>query len=99
MTDYINRDDALSYLRELLPLGDAVTIDPAEEIKIVESIPAADVEPVRRGRWVDALVRDWRCSECGSKVPEAIRFDGYCCTDKLNFCPHCGAEMEGAESE
>lgn len=92
MTDYINRDDVLSYLRELLPLGDAVTIDPAEEIKIVESIPAADVEPVRRGAWVDVTDRPKRwpydcvleCSLCGERVAD----------DRYKRCPFCGAKME-----
>lgn len=53
---YIKRDDVLNHLRELLPLGDAVTIDPAEEIKIVESIPAADVELVRHGKWMVVMI-------------------------------------------
>jgi hypothetical protein len=54
----------------------------------------ADVAPVRHGRWVDKLVRDWHCSECGKKVPRQVYFDGYCYADKLNYCPNCGALMD-----
>ena len=36
-------------------------------IKALESLPAADVEPVKRGRWLPQIVlgtRVWDCSEC-----------------------------------
>ena len=62
---------------------------------VLEYLPAADVAPVRHGRWVDKLVRDWHCSECGKKVPRQVYFDGYCYADKLNYCPNCGARMDG----
>ena len=35
--------------------------------KVLESLPAADVEPVRHGRWLSRIVlgsRVWDCSEC-----------------------------------
>ena len=35
--------------------------------KVLESLPAADVEPVRHGRWLPQIVfgtRVWDCSEC-----------------------------------
>lgn len=60
----------------------------------VEDAPAADVEPVRHGRWVDYMVRDWRCSECGQKIIKVRNVDGYCYNDKPNYCPNCGAKMD-----
>ena len=52
--------------------------------KAIESIPAADVRPVVRGRWEynpgDNIPY---CSEC--MMPQ----DSEC-----NFCPNCGAMME-----
>lgn len=59
------------------------------DIEIVRS--ALEAELVRHGRWVDKMVRDWHCSECGKKA----RFDGYCYDDKPNYCPNCGARMDG----
>lgn len=49
----------------------------------LKNIPAADVRPVRYGKWEK---HGWsiRCSECGYDMPFATR----------NFCPNCGAEME-----
>lgn len=61
----------------------------------IEALPAADVSPVRHGRWVDHCVRDWRCSECGDKIIKFRSVDGYCYDDKPNFCPNCGADMRG----
>jgi len=52
--------------------------------------PTIEAEPVRHGRWVDKMVRDWHCSECGKKAS----FDGYCYDDKPNYCPNCGAKMD-----
>jgi rubrerythrin len=54
-------------------------------------------DAVKQGQWVDGMVRDWRCSVCGKKVPRQVHFDGYCYNDKLNYCPECGADMRGEE--
>lgn len=56
--------------------------------------PAADVAPVRRGRWVD--VREKRlfgehyflCSNCKTRNGSMIPF---------NYCPNCGAIMDKEE--
>jgi hypothetical protein len=59
-------------------------------LEAFNEIPAADVQPTRRGKWED----DWEtgcsvCSACG---------DGYLWEDfkgvaVWNFCPNCGANM------
>ena len=63
---------------------------------IRKHIPAADVAPVRHGRWVkekrDVLIH-WHCSACREcyflDVPNA------------KYCPHCGCKMnmDGGEGE
>ena len=57
--------------------------------KRVVKIPAADVEPVRHGHWksskYDAI--NVRCSEC-DHVSGAF----------WNFCPNCGARMDGGKN-
>lgn len=53
--------------------------------------------PVVHGRWVDNMCRDWRCSECGEKINKVRNVDGYCYDDKPNYCPNCGARMDGGE--
>ena len=85
--EYIERGMVLELLKDVDRYGYLGASD-------INSVPAADVAPVRHGRWVDKLVRDWHCSECGKKVPRQVYFDGYCYADKLNYCPNCGAKMD-----
>ena len=45
-----------------------------------------DVQPVRHGRWipVDEMEDAFDCSECDAMVSK-----------RLNYCPKCGAKMDG----
>lgn len=47
----------------------------------IEAVPAADVAPVRHGRWLE----DGTCSKCRCDIP--VMEDKY--------CPNCGAKMDG----
>ena len=66
-----------------------------EVLMRIKDFPAADVAHVVHGRWVDHMCRDWRCSECGDKIHKVRNVDGYCYADKPNYCPNCGARMDG----
>ena len=63
----------------------------AIDIEDVDAIPAADVAPVRHGRWLE--VREKRlfgehyflCSNCKSRNGLMISF---------NYCPNCRAKMD-----
>lgn len=88
MADYISRDAALAQCKRH---NDYTGWSIADGI---EAIPAADVEPVRRGRWLDYMCRDWHCSECGEKISKVRNVDGYCYDDKPNYCPNCGTKMD-----
>ena len=58
----------------------------------INSIPAADVRPVVRGKWMRELADNrWAnhiCSVCGymKNTDIHVRMD-------YNFCPNCGADM------
>ena len=55
----------------------------------VDAIPAADVRPMVRGKWVadgDGYHWTYNCSVCGWK-------DGYPFNERHNYCPNCGADM------
>lgn len=62
--------------------------------EMIEELPAANVAPVRHGRWID--VREKRlfgdhyflCSNCKSRNGSMISF---------NYCPNCGAKMQEVE--
>lgn len=54
----------------------------------VEIQPAADVAPVRHGRWEVGYFHDRVCSCC---LHPDNDFDDYA----HKFCPNCGAKMDG----
>lgn len=62
-------------------------------LKMIQLAPTIEVAPIRHGQWVDKMVRDWHCSECGKKAS----FDGYYYDDKPSYCPNCGAKMDKEE--
>lgn len=69
--------------------------------QIAHDMDAADVQPVRHGRWIFKVDSSWRgggkyeCSAC--KYGYAI--GAYHEPDEFTYCPHCGAYMtEGGET-
>ena len=83
MAEYIKRESAI----------EAIMSDPPDAhyqswyAEKINEIHAANVEPVRHGRWIYHTLIDGHihaeCSEC-----HKIRIID-------NFCPNCGAKMEG----
>ena len=104
MAEYITREAAIAYIREQSEecqkafeelggesgiLADAYK-DLAEDFY---SIPAADVAPVRHGRWIED--HDYlKCPECSVMVKRDFTFFDI---GDWNYCPNCGAKMDGAE--
>ena len=93
MTEYISRDAAIKRFNfaVLDCLGMEPTIRAGDIIKALESIPAADVRPVVRGKWIE----DWEtgCSECPA-CHDTFLWEDYKGVAEWNFCPNCGARME-----
>ena len=58
-------------------------------VKAVERLPVAYVVPVKHGHWIDNKHTDTViCSECKCVF-----------TDETNYCPNCGARMDGGEKK
>lgn len=114
MADYISREAAIAYIREqseelqkaFEELGGESGIyadaynDLAEDF---HRIPAADVEPVRHGKWNIRVSNErtlcLECSECGRKVDNINLYYllifgeyGEAC-QRYPYC-HCGAKMD-----
>ena len=55
--------------------------------------PAADVAPVRHGRWEWDTEDIYRCSNCAEKshVKEVMGHPEW------DYCPNCGAKMDGGD--
>ena len=92
MDEYIKREAAQTSCRKysFAESYDAFAVD-----CILKAIPAADVAPVRHGRWVDN-----HCTACGMMPMgdemwklcdfEPPRFEKF-----MDYCPNCGAKMDG----
>ena len=60
----------------------------------LEMVPTVDAVPVRHGRWtmVEGELAFWdMCSACGRKIVHR--------TPYYDFCPHCGARMDGKDGD
>lgn len=62
--------------------------------KALDSCPTVEAEPIKHERWKDQYGDgDWHCTGCGAIVEkdEQYRHNWY-------RCYHCGAKMDGKES-
>lgn len=57
-------------------------------LEAFNEIPAADVRPVRRGKWTLNKDGSGTCSECGRRQNNCWDLDNW-----DNFCHFCGADM------
>lgn len=88
MSDLINRQDALNCINKLYAGHTACNMFEALDAvaEYIEELPSAE----RTGKWIEDS--EWwyqtiyRCSECGKRV-----------SNMSNYCPNCGARMEGEE--
>ncbi len=91
MAEYIERKRAIVDACNSLEL---YSFEYAKLEDALNKIPAADVAPVRHGRWIDAypdiepnpMFMYGICSECGFE--QGI-------SKYLSYCPNCGAKMDG----
>lgn len=78
MAEYVNREDVKRLVNNNF----------SGLLAAIDSIPAADVAPVRHGKWIPfhaEFAGDIQyCSVC------EIGFAG-----RTSYCPHCGAVMDG----
>ena len=98
MAEYIEREAAVETLNALKPFLQSAAQERLMRriIRQIGTIPAADVAPVRHGRWDDSGryqfpsgAKAVRCSICGCALNESeYRLFNW------NYCPVCGAKMD-----
>ena len=108
MAEYIDREKILELIscemekqKREYAFSDGVHCGLERALGIVEDYPAADVAPVRYGKWLDedfpekmATVHGMAiCSVCGELSHKAEH--GYNVLSK--YCPNCGAKMDKEE--
>ena len=106
MAEYIAQELALEILQDSAYAYGDYSVERSVYLSAKEKIgriPAADVAPVRHGRWIitheydgliDMCISRYTCSACGDyKIsPDTFR-------PETAYCPTCGARMdEGAET-
>ena len=93
MSDYIKREDALNAFNGAFYPVIAM---------LIRDIPAADVEPVKRGKWLrmsecsEDVDDRYKCSKCGYVVhrKDIIHLMTY-----NRWCGHCGSRNDEVGNE
>ena len=107
MAEYISKQAAvdagylsdwyISSVGDELPVWTDAHIDELlnDFIVIPKDTKPADVQPVKRGKWVRVTDDDYECSECKAAVwsRNANPIDNY------HYCWRCGADMRGEDNE
>ena len=85
MTDYIERNELIKNLKYFAPEHYSDLIN-----ELITKQPAADVAPVVHGHWEQVDDTKCRCSRC-----DIIALIGLYPHGDKNYCPNCGAKMDG----
>lgn len=104
MAEYIERETLINACKKIIHDRWNETTAPvswshayADFIDDITEQPAVDVRPERRGKWIKKRSiyaqtgRFFECSCCGRQI-EAL-------SGELNYCPNCGAKMDGKDDK
>lgn len=101
--EYIERETAIAETRK-------PRLTDAELRRRLALIPAADVVEVQHGDWEEVEIKDseeivippslvtMRCNKC-NHYHTTIFFRYGPPTDGMNYCPNCGAKMDGGADD
>ena len=103
MKEYVEKSAILAKCEELWNAADETTQTGVDTINAIdritdyiESLPAADVQPIIHAKWVlfdkDCVGRAFYCSNC-RKVTTTDDFEDTPLDREEYFCPRCGADM------
>lgn len=98
MDEYVKKEEVVLALLDKgqrstrYKLGESWELNLFEIREAIDNMKSADVEPVRHGRWVHDMVGYVKCSLCND-----LEENG--CAIFYNFCPNCGAKMDGGEKD
>ena len=86
MDEYIN---ATTLLKEIDYAFHTDTIGKKDVINLIVNLPVADITPVLHGRWVHHIAEGKQISACWCSVCNVEH------ETEQNYCPSCGAKMDG----
>ena len=91
MAEYIEREYAVDAVVDVYYYTPYINLSCEKFEAAIIEIPAADVVPVRHGRWIEK-----------EKYTFGIMYDCSLCENQIldnghpwNYCPNCGAKMDG----
>ena len=94
MNEYISREETVkAFCEKCKGYYDGHCIHRVEcDIDVIKTAPAADVQPVKHGRWsecyTDSVHYSGICTACKSASVRQLIEKPY------EFCPRCGARMD-----
>lgn len=106
--EYINKQLLLESMQKSLdssPDGYAVigAYGFCVAMQVIDKYPAADVQPVRHGRWINICGDSESLRQCSECLQDFDYIDGICYLvsgQRLpNYCPNCGAKMDGGDQK
>lgn len=81
------------YILDVLTGFGQTVVSVNDVLKAIDESDTIDAVPVVHGKWIfDAENYEWNCSEC-----QDWPIDGSSDEDRTNYCPNCGAKMDGEE--
>ena len=88
MDEYIKKETAIRALLNDSP--EQVGYSREDAADCIRYMNAADVAPVRHGKWLDG-----RCTVCGWEEPDVCTWIGYDSEAwiETSYCPNCGSLM------
>lgn len=92
MVRYIDADELIAKLKKQYGEDWQCTVNLSDIGMTIYYAPTADVVEVKHGEWV-YNVKYYSCSICAGK-----RFNLLLGTD-AEYCPYCGAKMDGGKTE
>ena len=92
MAEYVKREYAVDAVLDVYCDTPDVDLSCEKFEAAIRKIQAADVAPVRHGRWLDG-----KCTVCGWEEPDVCTWLGYDSEAwiETQYCPNCGAIMDG----
>ena len=100
MDDFISREATIKRIKEVYCVGcnsyngvRCRACETGDAIDMIEDAPAADVASVRHGKWENG---NPICPVCGGNKFRDLDADIWC-DWQPDFCPNCGAKMDGVD--
>lgn len=94
MAEYIDREELLTHQYNASHSNWPQLAEMVVGVEDIEDVPTADVAPVVHGRWrYCGFLQE--CQACG----EIYSVHGGNSGKSWNFCPNCGAKMDGGDGD